>query len=119
MADDDDEFIDAIESDPSFICSQLRSGHMLTDGDVAAIQSLLSEMDKRENEQIDEFHRGREFGIREVGGDELWAAVEANNKAWMTKITRAAMARIFAKTEEVKAETLPPSASESDGEVDA
>jgi len=73
----EDDDMNALENEPVFICSQLRAGQVLTEQDVAAIQSILSELDTRENNDVDEFGNGREFGIREIGGEELLAAVTA------------------------------------------
>jgi len=103
----DDDDMAALENEPVFICSQMLAGHVLTDEDVSAIQSMLLELDDRENSAVDEFSRGREFGIREIGGDELFAAVTAKHDAYITKIVREAMAKMGAKTAEIKAATLP------------
>lgn len=102
-----DDFDTAIENEPVFICSQLRVGETLTQGDVDAIQAVLKDLDDRENKTVDDFGDGREFGIREVGGDELLAAVEAKNNAYITKVVRETIAKMEARTAEIKAATLP------------
>lgn len=109
MSDETEEnFLDGIEDEPVFICSQLRVGETLSQREVDAIQAVLSENDKLENTATDVFHEGRICGIREVGGDDLVAAVERKDEAYITKTVRIAMARIFAKTREIEAATPPP-----------
>ena len=63
---EDDDFDKAIENDPVFIASQFRPGHILTEADVTAIQSVISEMDSRENSAVDAFHEGRVNAFREI-----------------------------------------------------
>jgi hypothetical protein len=102
-----DDFDAAIENEPVFVCSQLRVGETLTQRDVDAIQAVLKELDDLENKAVDDFGNGREFGIREVGGDELFAAVTAKDDDRITKIVREAIAKMEARTAEIKAATLP------------
>lgn len=104
----EDDFLDSLEDEPVFICSQLRVGETLTQREVDAIQALLSENDKLENADTDTFQNGRLFGIREVGGDDLVAAVERKDEAYITKTVRITMDKIFAKTREIEASTPPP-----------
>lgn len=103
----DDEAIDALENEPVFICSQLRVGETLTQREVDAVQAILLELDKRENEDVDNFADGREFGIREIGGEELLAAVKAKDDAYITKTVRETIAKMDARTAALKADTLP------------
>lgn len=110
----EDKFLDALEDEPVFICSQLRVGETLTKRDVDAIQAVLSELDKREDADTETFHRGRLSGIHEVGGDDLVAAVERKDEAYITKTVRIAMDRIFAKTRQIEAATPPPPIEEED-----
>jgi hypothetical protein len=74
---------------------------------VDAIQAILSELDRIENEHIDEFGRGRIFGIREVGGEDLVTAVEAKEDARITKIVRETMIKMDTRTREIQAATPP------------
>jgi hypothetical protein len=94
---EDEEFERAIESDPVFIASQLRAGHALTEADVAAIQAVISEMDRRENSAVEAFHDGRENAFREVGGEEPVAAVKMKDEERLARMVRAHMDRIFPK----------------------
>lgn len=103
----EDDDIDALENEPVFICSQLRVGEILTQTDVDAIQAILSELDKRENEDVDNFGDGREFGIREIGGEELLAAVKAKDEAYITKVVRETIEKMETRTAALKAATLP------------
>lgn len=86
-----EDFMDGIEDEPVFIASQLRVGETLTERHVAAIQAVISENDRLENEAVEEFSRGRECGIKEIGGDELWNAFEGASKAFIDKSVRRVM----------------------------
>jgi|GEM_PF-3716513 len=109
----EDEAIDALENEPVFICSQLQVGETLTQREVDAIQAILLELDKRENEDVDNFGDGRECGIREIGGEELLAAVKAKDYAYITKVVRETIAKLDARTAEIKAATLPEAEDEN------
>lgn len=103
----EDDFLDGLEDEPVFICSQLRVGETLTQREIDAIQALLSENDKLENTATDVFHEGRICGIREVGGDDLVAAVARKDEAYITKTVRETMIKMDAKTRELQAATPP------------
>lgn len=94
---EDEEFERAIESDPVFISSQLRAGQTLTEDDVRAIQSVISEMDRRENAAVDAFQDGRENAFREVGGEELVTAVKLKDEERIARMVRKHMDKIFPK----------------------
>ncbi len=98
---------DALENEPVFICSQLQVGETLTQREVDAIHAILSELEKRENEDVDNFDVGRECGFREIGGEELLTAVKAKDEAYITKVVRETIAKMEARTAEIKAATLP------------
>lgn len=97
MADEDAEFEAFIERDPVFISSQLQPGHVLTEGDVKAIQHLIAELDRIENEAVDNFHDGRLHAFREVGGEEMVKAVEAEADARIEALVKSFMERLQAK----------------------
>lgn len=92
-----DQEHDPIEDEPMFIASQLRVGHVLTEKDVAAIQAVVSEADKRENEIVEAHHDGRMQAFREVGGDELVTAVELKQSEEIAVMVRRHMDRLFPK----------------------
>lgn len=95
--DEDAEFEAFIERDPVFISSQLRPGHVLTDGDVKAIQHLISELDRIENEAVDNFQDGRMHAFREIGGEEMVKAVEADAEARIDAMVKTFMGRLAAR----------------------
>lgn len=91
----DEEFEQACENDPVFICSQLRAGDVLDDRSAAAIAALVKELDDLENSAVDEHYRGRLDGIREVGGEELLAAVKIKDEERIARLVRKHMDQIF------------------------
>lgn len=95
--DEDAEFEAFIERDPVFISSQLQPGHVLTKSDVKAIQHLISELDRIENEAVDNFHDGRLHAFREVGGEALVKAVEANEEARIDAMVKTFMDRLASR----------------------
>jgi hypothetical protein len=94
---EDEEFDRAIESDPVFISSQLRAGHVLTESDVTAIGAVIAEMDRRENSAVEAFNDGRENAFREIGGEELVTAVKMKDEERLARMVRAHMDKIFPK----------------------
>ena len=88
---------DPIEDEPMFIASQLRVGHVLTEKDVAAIQAVVSEADKRENEIVDAYHDGRMNAFREIGGEDLATAVELKQSERIAVMVRKHMDKLFPK----------------------
>lgn len=90
-----DEWLDAIEYEPVFIASQFRPGHVLTDGDVAAIQALISELDAKENAEIDLFQQGRVAGFREIGGEDLVTSVELKDAERIARHVKKAIDKMF------------------------
>lgn len=94
---EDEEFMDELEREPVFIASQLRAGHTLTEDDVKAIQAVISELDSRENNAVEAFHDGRMAGIKEVGGEELAAAVAIKDEESIARIVRKHMDKLFPK----------------------
>lgn len=99
---EDDAWTDELENMPAFIASQLQVGQVLTERDVKAIQSLLSEIDALENSDIDHFHEGRLSGFREIGGEDLVTAVQMQEDERIAKIVRKAMDRIFPKEQRTR-----------------
>lgn len=91
MTDDTntDAWIEAQQ--PVFIASQLRPGHTLTDADVTAIQAVLSELNNREETDVEIFHNGRIAGFHEIGGQALVDAVARKENVWINKQVRKAM----------------------------
>ncbi|MFP5078255.1 hypothetical protein ACLE20_13185 [Rhizobium sp. YIM 134829] len=94
---DDEEFEKAFEREPVVIASQLRAGHTLTEDEVKAIQAVISELDSRENNAIQAFEDGRAFALKEVGGEELVAAVKMKDEERIARMVRAHMDKIFPK----------------------
>jgi hypothetical protein len=94
---DDDAFEREIENSPVFIASQLRPGHVLTEGDVKAIGALLSDLDSKENAEIDLFHEGRIAGFREIGGEDLVTSVQLKDDERIAHHVRKTMDRLFPK----------------------
>lgn len=97
MDSEDMEFEAFIERDPVFISSQLQPGHVLTESDVKAIQHLISELDRIENEAVDNFHDGRMYAFREVGGEDMVKAVEAAEEARIDAMVKSFLLRIAEK----------------------
>ncbi len=94
---EDEAFVREIENSPVFIASQLRAGHFLTDDEVTAIQAVLSELDAKENAEIDLFHEGRIAGFREIGGEDLVTSVQLKDDERIAHHVRKAMDRLFPK----------------------
>lgn len=86
-----------LDNMPVFIASQLRPGHVLTADDVKAIQSVISELDAKENGEVDAFHEGRLSGFREIGGEDLASAVVMKDEARIAVHVRKAMDKLFPK----------------------
>ncbi|NSY12501.1 hypothetical protein G6L14_10790 [Agrobacterium vitis] len=95
--DDDDAWIEDLENSPIFIASQLRAGHVLTEADSAAIQSLCSELDAKEGKEVEAFHQGRENALREIGGEDLVTSVKLKDDERIAHHVRKAMDKIFPK----------------------
>lgn len=87
----DDEWQDRLEREPVFIASQMRPGRVLSEEDVTVIQAVLSEIDKQENDAVEVFQRGRIFGLREIGGDDMVDAVQRGDAAWIRDRVRKVM----------------------------
>ncbi|MBX5131641.1 hypothetical protein HJB80_02900 [Rhizobium lentis] len=100
----EDDVIDALENEPAFRCHFFKAGRVLSEQDASDVQALLREIDRLEDEATETFENGRKFGIREVGGEELVAAVEAKDEAYIQRTVRITMDRLYARTEELKAE---------------
>lgn len=97
--DEDDAWVDELEKTPQFIVSQMRPGHVISDGDVKALGALLSELDRKENHDIDTFHEGRLAGLREIGGEDLVTAVQMEDERRIAEHVRKTMDRIFPKAQ--------------------
>ncbi len=103
MTDEEDEQLqDELEAQPWFIASQLRPGHTLTEEDVKSIQSILSELENRENTEVETFHRGRIAALHEIGGADLVTAVEMQDHQRIATVVRKTMDRIFPKEQRTK-----------------
>lgn len=94
---DDDAWMDGVEQEPVFIASQLRAGHVLTEDDVKAIQAVISELDAKENGEVEAFHQGRENAFMEIGGADLVTSVKLKDEARIAQHVRKAMDKLFPK----------------------
>jgi hypothetical protein len=70
---------------------------VLTEGDVKAIGALLSDLDSKENAEIDLFHEGRIAGFREIGGEDLVTSVQLKDDERIAHHVRKTMDRLFPK----------------------
>jgi hypothetical protein len=68
-------------------------GHVLTEDDVAAIQSLLGDYNDEMMEGTNAFHQGRQAALHEVGGQELLDAVLDADKAFVDQSTAKALVK--------------------------
>lgn len=85
------------ESWPFFRVYELSAGHVLTSDDVKDIQSLLSELNTQEEIRADEFHKGREDALMEIGGADLLTAVQMKDHERIAHHVRKAMDKLFPK----------------------
>lgn len=79
------------------------AGHTLTEADIAAL-ALMDRCQRDDNEGATEaYHRGREEGLRERGGDELVSLTKREEAAFLGKMTERAM-RAMAEARATSAE---------------
>lgn len=94
---EDDAWMNELEALPVFVVSQLRPGHTLTDDDVRAIQSVISELDAKEGGEVEAFHQGRENAFMEIGGADLLTAIQMKDHERIARHVQKAMDKIFPK----------------------
>lgn len=80
---------------PAIELTQWRVGRVLTEADVAMLNRLLKECDDEMNERVDQFARGREQVLLELGGPELVVLVDkvdelAGKLAWQRALASVA-----------------------------
>lgn len=69
----------------------LKAGHVLTENDVADLEALLAELNDEIGHQAEKHVQYRIATIREIGGDELVAAIEAKDEALINASVAGAM----------------------------
>lgn len=80
-------------------------GHVLTQEDVAAIQSLLGDYNDEIMDGSNAFHQGRQAALHEVGGQELLDAVLDADKAFVDEATAKALLKFRQVAAQRRAET--------------
>ena len=83
--------------DAYFRIYPLAVGHTLTTQDVADIQQVLFDHNELLGAETEAFHKGREDALREIGGEELVKAVQAQQAARFDEISRKAIAAFYEK----------------------
>lgn len=95
--DDEDRQLERMfENDPVVIASQIQIGSVINEREYKAIQTLLSQSARNEDELTETYHNGRVAGFREVGGAELVAAVEMEDQERIAKLVRKHMDKLYA-----------------------
>jgi len=79
---------------------ELSEGHTLTHQDILDIEAVLAELNDEIGNQAEKAHEIRLAAFREIGGDELVAAVEAKDEALQEAAVAKAMAKFRAQVAE-------------------